>query len=135
MIFFFSSRRRHTRWPRDWSSDVCSSDLVEYSLLIGLPKFHHGIRNRVAITVDGGHRNFHSVFTIGDDLCPLADEANVNIRTDGLRWHDAEFGLILIANNWFTVTELTVRRFINTHFLLLFKSRPAYSNGVEFLPR
>src|SRR5207253_6146734 len=22
------SRRRHTRWPRDWSSDVCSSDLV-----------------------------------------------------------------------------------------------------------
>src|SRR5690625_7297185 len=26
--FFFSSRRRHTRWPRDWSSDVCSSDLA-----------------------------------------------------------------------------------------------------------
>src|SRR5690625_7621897 len=27
--FFFSSRRRHTSWPRDWSSDVCSSDLTE----------------------------------------------------------------------------------------------------------
>src|SRR6266508_185474 len=27
MCFFFSSRRRHTRWPRDWSSDVCSSDV------------------------------------------------------------------------------------------------------------
>src|SRR5690348_17860083 len=27
MIFFFSSRRRHTRWTGDWSSDVCSSDL------------------------------------------------------------------------------------------------------------
>src|SRR6266536_3138609 len=26
-IFFFSSRRRHTRSTRDWSSDVCSSDL------------------------------------------------------------------------------------------------------------
>src|SRR5690625_4441695 len=25
--FFFPSRGRHTRWPRDWSSDVCSSDL------------------------------------------------------------------------------------------------------------
>src|SRR5690606_40774399 len=25
--FFFSSRRRHTRFSRDWSSDVCSSDL------------------------------------------------------------------------------------------------------------
>src|SRR5271166_3718032 len=29
LCFFFSSRRRHTRWPRDWSSDVCSSDLPE----------------------------------------------------------------------------------------------------------
>src|SRR6478672_13030268 len=27
-IFFFSSRRRHTRSDRDWSSDVCSSDLT-----------------------------------------------------------------------------------------------------------
>src|SRR6266568_3909150 len=26
--FFFSSRRRHTRWNCDWSSDVCSSDLA-----------------------------------------------------------------------------------------------------------
>src|SRR5207253_6816406 len=30
-FFFFSSRRRHTRWPRDWSSDVCSSDLFRYA--------------------------------------------------------------------------------------------------------
>src|SRR6266542_5909021 len=28
-FFFFSSRRRHTRCYRDWSSDVCSSDLVK----------------------------------------------------------------------------------------------------------
>src|SRR5690348_18084365 len=27
LLFFFSSRRRHTRWTGDWSSDVCSSDL------------------------------------------------------------------------------------------------------------
>src|SRR5713226_4829584 len=27
-FFFFSSRRRHTRWTGDWSSDVCSSDLL-----------------------------------------------------------------------------------------------------------
>ena len=27
VFFFFSSRRRHTRLVRDWSSDVCSSDL------------------------------------------------------------------------------------------------------------
>src|SRR5438309_6370905 len=29
MFFFFSSRRRHTRWNCDWSSDVCSSDLFD----------------------------------------------------------------------------------------------------------
>src|SRR5260370_10973307 len=28
-MFFFSSRRRHTRFKCDWSSDVCSSDLFE----------------------------------------------------------------------------------------------------------
>src|SRR3989338_5250162 len=27
-VLFFSSRRRHTRWNCDWSSDVCSSDLL-----------------------------------------------------------------------------------------------------------
>src|SRR5690606_40608527 len=41
-LFFFSSRRRHTRFSRDWSSDVCSSDLtyvrfhVRYSVLVGM---------------------------------------------------------------------------------------------------
>src|SRR6266550_6813726 len=35
VFFFFSSRRRHTRCSRDWSSDVCSSDLKDV-------KFHNG---------------------------------------------------------------------------------------------
>src|SRR5437870_8383162 len=33
-FFFFSSRRRHTRWPRDWSSDVCSSDLETFIFIL-----------------------------------------------------------------------------------------------------
>src|SRR6267154_6781791 len=33
-VFFFSSRRRHTRWTGDWSSDVCSSDLDGVGLVI-----------------------------------------------------------------------------------------------------
>src|SRR5207249_6680675 len=33
--FFFSSRRRHTRSKRDWSSDVCSSDLLRIARMIG----------------------------------------------------------------------------------------------------
>src|SRR2546422_6036395 len=39
-VFFFSSRRRHTRCSRDWSSDVCSSDLhVINHLLLRLRYF------------------------------------------------------------------------------------------------
>src|SRR5438105_15501979 len=40
-LFFFSSRRRHTRSTRDWSSDVCSSDLLllgERALLLFEPE-------------------------------------------------------------------------------------------------
>src|SRR2546430_4136750 len=33
LLFFFSSRRRHTRFDCDWSSDVCSSDLFHNSPL------------------------------------------------------------------------------------------------------
>src|SRR4051794_41377504 len=36
VYFFFSSRRRHTRWTGDWSSDVCSSDLA-ILVVLGLP--------------------------------------------------------------------------------------------------
>src|SRR3978361_2048581 len=51
-MIFFSSRRRHTRLERDWSSDVCSSDLgVASGVLIGLeivaavvPIVHHAVR-------------------------------------------------------------------------------------------
>src|SRR3712207_2982449 len=33
LLFFFSSRRRHTRYWRDWSSDVCSSDLSDVEMI------------------------------------------------------------------------------------------------------
>src|SRR5256886_5726986 len=36
-FFFFSSRRRHTRFDCDWSSDVCSSDLRNAPWLDGIP--------------------------------------------------------------------------------------------------
>src|SRR5690606_40615232 len=46
--FFFSSRRRHTRFSRDWSSDVCSSDLADgafegdFEQLLGFDREFHG---------------------------------------------------------------------------------------------
>src|SRR5690606_40529007 len=42
VYFFFSSRRRHTRFSRDWSSDVCSSDLLEFEVV-----FHHALDKKV----------------------------------------------------------------------------------------
>src|SRR5437868_13340431 len=40
VLFFFSSRRRHTRSKRDWSSDVCSSDLA---IVIGGGNIFRGV--------------------------------------------------------------------------------------------
>src|SRR5205085_4282427 len=50
--FFFSSRRRHTRFDCDWSSDVCSSDLAfERGILPGPRVFASG----PAMSVTGGY--------------------------------------------------------------------------------
>src|SRR3712207_7706727 len=49
LFFFFSSRRRHTRYWRDWSSDVCSSDLP----VVQHARQHHPDDAR-ALAVRGG---------------------------------------------------------------------------------
>src|SRR5699024_1667229 len=55
LCFFFSSRRRHTRSKRDWSSDVCSSDLL-----------HHGAQQRSSV---------------GSDLLPFGPCAHTKIQS------------------------------------------------------
>src|SRR5690348_10960840 len=44
--FFFPGRRRHTRWTGDWSSDVCSSDLVRPMRAAGQQQHAHDQRRR-----------------------------------------------------------------------------------------
>src|SRR5205809_6686325 len=62
-FFFFSSRRRHTRCSRDWSSDVCSSDLVSryrgqavrpVAISVGLRPGQLGRRNARRVNSDEG---------------------------------------------------------------------------------
>src|SRR5207249_6072869 len=48
-VFFFSSRRRHTRSKRDWSSDVCSSDLTD-----ARPSGHRACRSGAPPATWGG---------------------------------------------------------------------------------
>src|SRR5207245_8568333 len=60
VCFFFSSRRRHTRCYRDWSSDVCSSDLagriVRRGVMVpvAIVDRGRGLRTRVAGRPTGG---------------------------------------------------------------------------------
>src|SRR5437764_12836369 len=62
-FFFFSSRRRHTRYIGDWSSDVCSSDLVVR---------HDG---GVYVTHPGGGRTTRSLPAISSAMtCALRSE-------------------------------------------------------------
>src|SRR2546422_3432473 len=47
-MFFFSSRRRHERCSRDWSSDVCSSDLEYYRDKVKMAMAFAGLLNQEA---------------------------------------------------------------------------------------
>src|SRR5215217_9430082 len=71
--FFFSSRRRHTRYWRDWSSDVCSSDL-EVAVL--------STCNRTEVYLSGGD----------PDVVRVALEERAGLQLDGVlaRWDDGE---------------------------------------------
>src|SRR5690348_18176365 len=63
-MFFFSSRRRHTIWTGDWSSDVCSSDLVYITRRLGEVR---EIAVRVTVLRDGAIRGTSPVEEISDD--------------------------------------------------------------------
>src|SRR5699024_12203975 len=58
-VFFFSSRRRHTRSKRDWSSDVCSSDLSHEVF----EEVHQSIVERAAAFPDGHGVRLHYPFS------------------------------------------------------------------------
>src|SRR3989442_8081095 len=73
-MFCFASRRRHTRCGRDWSSDVCSSDLEAN---IGAPQVAYREKITRAVTHDyvhkkqtGGHGQFARVKIVAEPTAP-----------------------------------------------------------------
>src|SRR5256885_8899940 len=64
-LFFFSSRRRHTRLQGDWSSDVCSSDLSQ------IDDDHDGVIN---------------------DGCPVVDNPESTATSDNCRSEERRVG-------------------------------------------
>src|SRR5690606_39536514 len=56
--FFFSSRGRHTRFSRDWSSDVCSSDLGLLDIYVSTVDGVAGLRSRNELFINNGDGTF-----------------------------------------------------------------------------
>src|SRR6266436_7103081 len=77
MCFFFSSRRRHTSCSRDWSSDVCSSDLDD--------PLAHRIGNPLLIgpALAGGAQGLDRLGT-AESHCDLAKFRDAAIARQGL---------------------------------------------------
>src|SRR3989442_942607 len=101
-VFFFSSRRRHTRCGRDWSSDVCSSDLSPAP-----PPTISLIPGGAASPAGQGSRSpaESSHFGIGDPgKCrPLAPSKRVNVLSPGRSRYSAAF--VATHRFWFSSVE------------------------------
>src|SRR5882762_9192882 len=75
-FFFFSSRRRHTRFKCDWSSDVCSSDLL---LLLRIAQTSNGKR---------GSRLCQTSSKVGTVLISLRRSPILSV------WHKKSFSIV-----------------------------------------
>src|SRR3989304_8390541 len=70
IMFVFSSRRRHTRCSRDWSSDVCSSDLERRDVRAALDELELGVAD------------FQDGPGVGPDEGKLVQEAHADVAAD-----------------------------------------------------
>src|SRR3712207_4804713 len=80
-FFFFSSRRRHTRYWRDWSSDVCSSDLVDSSRvsMVKTQPWAHGYVNVINFRNDVGYLTDVGIVERYDVAMPYPGNLFVNL--------------------------------------------------------
>src|SRR5476651_415282 len=87
-FFFFSSRRRHTRYWRDWSSDVCSSDLARGHCLSAAdcdgawveaePRYlHRAVQNLVSNAMRHAECEVRVSYQVGQQRC------RIDIEDDG----------------------------------------------------
>src|SRR5256712_11001736 len=76
-VFFFSSRRRHTRSDRDWSSDVCSSDLE----LGFLERSFNRMIEEIGGTISTVQREADEVAALAEQLAASAEELHATSET------------------------------------------------------
>src|SRR6266496_5249511 len=106
-FFFFSSRRRHTRSLRDWSSDVCSSDLAQ-----------QGPGPGVGQVVEPGRLR---------DICPTGNTAGTAcerpIRADGVAQRPDDSALLLEAE--LILVDVSTQKEFFEFQLVVVKAAPA----------
>src|SRR5690554_7483626 len=78
-FFFFSSRRRHTRCGRDWSSDVCSSDLPSLGINISI-----GLANK---SFKYPHQNFEEISAFTPMKWHVNLQGNIEVQRRLNQWH------------------------------------------------
>src|SRR5690606_41043663 len=84
LLFFFSSRRRHTRFSRDWGSDVCSSDLALPTPVDARIVYEPDpLRSGRMVTLDDGQNI---------TLTPWDGESRLNILLLGIRSEERRVG-------------------------------------------
>src|SRR3712207_3057563 len=104
--WFFSSRRRHTRYWRDWSSDVCSSDLGGHSA--GLPApLRDFARDDDLATVDAAIERVHDEYYRPIDRQKLSDDAIRGV----VRGLDDRFSGYFDRKEYSSFREVTDARF------------------------
>src|SRR5688572_31631703 len=74
IFFFFSSRRRHTRFDCDWSSDVCSSELIEYE--------NYRDKGIIGVKIVEGDSLLSAIVTDGKAEFLIATKTGQSIRFD-----------------------------------------------------
>src|SRR6266481_416363 len=84
-LFFFSSRRRHTRWNCDWSSDLCSSDLTDVARRFGYEEIitpileHAELIERVGEDTDAVSKELYRFDDRGGRNLALRPEATAGV--------------------------------------------------------
>src|SRR5690606_5719416 len=103
--FFFSSRRRHTRFSRDWSSDVCSSDLVTFSPQDPNVKVAYTGQNRIQIRRLDAARFFGADFKVDMDAPASTRDIFAHLKEVAkLMVDEHEFRITARDGNRYTLT-------------------------------
>src|SRR2546429_2443515 len=102
-VFFFSSRRRHTRCSRDWSSDVCSSDLTVLRARWGrcsrraIARYAVATENAAAAWPDGNERRL-SRFEAAAGAADVYSTGRLRCASTLIHWVVASVHASALAN-------------------------------------